>query len=89
MEVSIESIGQAVAKTTIEVDPEDYLNYETEDAVIAELQRNLTAINDGALYQSNDCGDIYIDDVEEIIWNADQFEAFLAVWRELKEENND
>ena len=40
MEVSIESVGQAVAKTTIEVDPEDYLDYETEDAVIAELQRN-------------------------------------------------
>ena len=89
MEVSLESVGQAVAKTTIEVEPEDYLEYETEDEVISALKEELESINDGALYQSNDCGDIHIDDVEAQIWNADQFEAFLAEWRTLKSEEND
>lgn len=89
MEVSVESVGQAIAKTTIDVEPEYYLDCDTEEEVIAALQDELISINDGALYQSNDCGDIRIDDVEEHIWDADQFEAFLVEWRTLKSEEND
>lgn len=85
MEVSVSLIGQAVVDTTIDVDPSDYLDYETEDDVISALQDELRSISDGALYQNNDCGDIRMDDVEDILWDNHKFDAFIEEWKMLKE----